>query len=64
VAHPEADDSERLSRSVATTSGPSWFYWIVFDEPQFDADGDGPYISAEVLAKYVELRSTPSEERG
>jgi hypothetical protein len=49
-----ADDEDRLSRSVETTSGPSRFYWIVFDEPQLDADGDGPYVSSEVLAKYVE----------
>jgi hypothetical protein len=35
-------------------SGPRRSYWIVFDEPQFDADGDGPYRSSEVLDKYLE----------
>jgi hypothetical protein len=54
VAHPLADDADRISRSVETTHDPSRFYWITFDEPQFDVDGDGPYVSAEVLAKYVE----------
>lgn len=37
-----------------TVSGPRRSYWIVFDEPQFDADGDGPYGSSEVLDKYLE----------
>ena len=54
TAHPQADDGMGTTRSVATMSGPSWFYWIVFDEPQFGADGGGPYLSAEVVAKYVE----------
>jgi hypothetical protein len=54
VAHPLADDADGISRSVETTMGPSRFYWIVFDEPPFDTEGDGPYEAAEVLAKYLE----------
>jgi hypothetical protein len=54
VKHPLADDADRVSRLTETTHGRSRFYWIAFDEPQFDADGDGPYVSAEVLATYVE----------
>jgi hypothetical protein len=41
-----------------TVSGPRRSYWIVFDEPQFDADGDGPYGSSEILDKYVERAET------
>jgi len=29
-------------------------YWIRFDEPQLDADGDGPYSDSEVLERYLE----------
>jgi hypothetical protein len=36
-----------------TTSGIRRVYQIDFDVPQFDADGDGPYASAEVLDVYV-----------
>jgi hypothetical protein len=37
-----------------TTSGPVRQYWVVFDSPQFDANGDGPYVAGEVLARYIE----------
>jgi hypothetical protein len=46
-------------RPVETTSGPQRFYWIAFDEPQLDADGDGPYRTAEVLDSYIE-RAAPA----
>ena len=39
---------------VETTRGPMAMYWVRFDEPQFDPDGDGPYDSSEVLARYLE----------
>lgn len=28
-------------------------YWVVFDEPQLDTDGDGPYESSQVLGRYL-----------
>ena len=31
------------------------FYWIKFDQPHFDADGDGPYSEAEIESKYLSL---------
>ena len=40
---------------VETTRGPMAMYWVSFDEPQFDPDGDGPYDSSQVLARYLEL---------
>jgi len=29
-------------------------YFVLFDEPQLDADGDGPYYKAEVWERYIE----------
>lgn len=43
---------------VTTRHGPARSWWVVFDEPQFDADGDGPYRKSQVLEKY--LRIAPS----
>lgn len=40
--------------SVATARGPELQYWVAFDEPQRDGDGDGPYASGQVLARYIE----------
>jgi hypothetical protein len=39
---------------VSTRQGPERTYWITFDEPQFDADGDGPYVSSQVEESYLE----------
>ena len=43
-----------MFREVATRDGVRRSYWVLFDEPQYDPDGDGPYIAAEVLDKYLE----------
>lgn len=29
-------------------------YWVNFDEPQLDANGDGPYRKAYIWARYLE----------
>ena len=29
-------------------------YWIDFDSPQQDADGDGPYLGAQIWGRYIE----------
>ena len=34
-------------------NGPMLTYWIEFDSPQRDADGDGPYATSQVLGKYL-----------
>jgi hypothetical protein len=39
---------------ATTLQGPELQYWIAFDEPQFDADGAGPYANSQVLARYIE----------
>jgi hypothetical protein len=29
-------------------------YWVAFDEPQYDADGDGPYRKALIWDRYLQ----------
>lgn len=45
---------------IGTAQGPERTYWITFDEPQLDTDGDGPYVSSQVLERYLE----PAPTRG
>jgi hypothetical protein len=52
VEHPLGIEG-RSWREVSTPVGTRCLYWIVFDLPQLDADGDGPYHAGEVLDKYV-----------
>lgn len=40
-------------RMVRAEAGAIPFVWVEFDEPQFDADGDGPYAAAEVDARFL-----------
>ncbi|MDX3696360.1 hypothetical protein PV726_39870 [Streptomyces europaeiscabiei] len=35
-------------------------YWVTFDMPQYDSDGDGPYRRAQVWGRY--LRTAPDPE--
>lgn len=39
---------------VDTQRGPQRSFWVRFDEPQFDADDDGPYEQSQVLETYLE----------
>ena len=45
----------RAPELVETRQGPEWTYWVTFDEAQLDADGDGPYVTSQVLGRYLEL---------
>jgi hypothetical protein len=40
-------------RVVQGRKGPIEFYWVSFDEPQMDGDGDGPYLGGEVETEYL-----------
>ncbi len=44
-------------RFVQGRKGKIEFYWVNFDEPQFDADGDGPYKGGEIKAEMIERLS-------
>jgi hypothetical protein len=46
---------------VEGRTGPLRTYWVVFDEPQIDAERDGPYTSSQVLEKYLELINDQSQ---
>lgn len=48
---------EGCHRFVQGVQGPIEFYWINFDEPQIDQDGDGPYTGGEIEARMIELLS-------
>jgi hypothetical protein len=39
---------------VETLSGKQRMWFVIFDAPQRDADGDGPYRESQVLQKYLE----------
>jgi hypothetical protein len=40
---------------VGGRHGPMNTYWVTFDEPQFDTDGSGPYVSSQILEKYLRI---------
>jgi hypothetical protein len=49
-----AGDWHDLHREAEHEGGaPS--YWVCFDNPRFDADGDGPYESAEISGEFLAL---------
>lgn len=37
-----------LTRQEKSAVGVAKVYWVFFDEPQFDADGDGPYRAGQI----------------
>jgi hypothetical protein len=39
---------------IETRLGRDRMYFVRFDVPQLDADGEGPYVSSQVLGKYLE----------
>jgi hypothetical protein len=48
-----ADGWVGIHREVSSLEGMLIFYWIKFDLPQMDSDGDGPYDEAEIDANYL-----------
>ncbi len=38
---------------VQTSDGSTRSYWVTFDDPQWDAERDGPYVTAQVLERYL-----------
>jgi len=40
-------------REVASLRGMLIFYWVEFEHPHRDADGDGPYSEAEIESDYL-----------
>jgi hypothetical protein len=48
-----ADGWDGVYRKVSSLKGTLIFYWIKFDLPQMDSDGDGPYAEAEIDSNYL-----------
>jgi hypothetical protein len=48
-------DSMKYRRVVYTSDGMRIFYFVAFDQPQVDDEGEGPYIGAEIESHYIEL---------
>ena len=46
---------EGLTRQEVSALGTHTVYWIWFDEPQFDADGNGPYRGGQVWESALSL---------
>lgn len=44
-----------LTRQEKSALGVRTVYWVWFDEPQFDADGDGPYTGAQIRESALSL---------
>jgi len=36
-------------------AGPGVFYWVSFDVEQMDVEGDGPYVSGEIIGTALEV---------
>jgi hypothetical protein len=47
------DQSDGCSRVVQGRQGPLTFFWVVFDAPVRDGDGDGPYQEGEIRSEYL-----------
>jgi hypothetical protein len=55
VAGLDGDWSGHVRR-VQTTQSVVTFYWVEFDRPQRDANGDGPYLGGEIDEPHLERR--------
>jgi hypothetical protein len=44
-----------LTRQEISDLGTNTVYWVWFDEPQFDADGDGPYRAGSIWESALSL---------
>ena len=52
-------DSEKwdgVHRFVKERKGLIEYYWVRFEKPQKDSDGDGPYKEGEIEAENLELK--------
>ena len=55
LTEEDGDAWNGCRRTVQSLKGPIEFYWVVFDQPQRDGDGDGPYLAGEVEEEYLQL---------
>jgi hypothetical protein len=61
AAHPDVVKSisgnwnESLTRQESSALGVNTAYWVWFDDPQLDADGDGPYRGGQIWESALTL---------
>jgi hypothetical protein len=48
-----------ISRQEDSALGTNTVYWVWFDEPQFDADGDGPYRGGSIWESDLTILPRP-----
>ena len=48
-----------LTQDEVSALGTNTVYWVSFDEPQRDADGDGPYRAGQIWESALTLVSAP-----
>jgi hypothetical protein len=48
-------DNDGLTRQERSALGVHTVYFVYFDEPQFDADGDGPYRGGQIWASALRI---------
>ena len=49
-----------LTQIEKSALGENIVYWVEFDEPQLDADGDGPYRAGCIWQQSLSLLGKPS----
>ena len=49
--------NDGLTRTELSALGKHTVYWVWFDEPQHDADGDGPYRGGQIWESALTLFS-------
>lgn len=47
-------------RFIQGAEGLIKVYWVWFDEPQYDPDGDGPYKGSEIESDAIKLLNSDS----
>jgi hypothetical protein len=58
VTKISGDWNEGLMRIEVSSLGTNIVYWVWFDEPQHDADGDGPYRGGQIWESALTLLPT------
>ena len=48
----------KITRQESSALGLHTVYWVWFDEPQFDADGEGPYSGGQIWESALTLLRT------
>jgi hypothetical protein len=51
-------NGDGVSREEVSALGTNTVYWVWFDEPQLDADGDGPYRAGSIWETALTLLSS------